>query len=378
MTESKIKLEIFNWAKEKESVNSVTRQLQDSCQNLYRFDRSEIGIRNDIFKSQESFNCYSCSRSITYSHPVYVYVCMKCGNRFQKYRHLDADLSGRVILVIGARTKLGHQIVVKLLDAGATVIGTTRYPNKALNLYQDYTEKWETWSKRLHFFPDSFDLDTNNLDSLFSSLSSFITDTLNIPLTDMVFNAAQTIRCREKNTYKINENDEKNRYGDSKFVPENMENSWNLKIEEISQQELEEVHRINAIAPFLLVKHMMPLLQKNEQFIPNIIHVHAKEGVFDTNKGNIHIHTNMAKASLHMFTKCLHDCKYKTLAGKNISIYGIDPGWISVDEYYKNNKPWIVPPLDEVDGAARILFPLFWKNIHGSGKTRRHFKTFTY
>jgi len=100
------------------------------------------------------------------------------------------------------------------------------------------------------------------------------------------------------------------------------------------------------------------LFQKSE-ITPYIIHVHAREGIFDTIKAPIHIHTNMAKASLHMFTKCLNDCKYKTQNGKLISVNSSDPSWFIQDEYYKDKCPWIVPPLDEIDGAARILYPLF-------------------
>lgn len=71
-------------------------------------------------------------------------------------------LSARVALVVGARTKLGHQVVVKLLQAGATVFGTTRFPDEALTLFRQYPD-WETWQERLHFYPSPFDLDTPDL-----------------------------------------------------------------------------------------------------------------------------------------------------------------------------------------------------------------------
>ena len=63
---------------------------------------------------------------------------------------------------------------------------------------------------------------------------------------------------------------------------------------------------------------------------------------------------------------------WKTLTGKNFSIHGCDPGWFSVDEYYEDTKPFIAPPLDEIDGASRILYPIFTKKI-SCRKTRRHF-----
>ena len=66
----------------------------------------------------------------------------------------------------------------------------------------------------------------------------------------------------------------------------------------------------------------------------------------------------MAKAGLAMLTLCLTKSDLKTENGKSFSIHGCDPGWISVDEYYEDSKPWDIPPLDERDGAARILYPL--------------------
>jgi len=65
------------------------------------------------------------------------------------------------------------------------------------------------------------------------------------------------------------------------------------------------------------------------------------------------------------------------VSGKKVSVHGCDPGWISVDEYYEDDAPWICPPLDEVDGAARVLFPV-WRNFSGKEKTRVHFDKMTF
>lgn len=58
--------------------------------------------------------------------------------------------------------------------------------------------------------------------------------------------------------------------------------------------------------------------------------------------------------------------------GVLFAIHGVNPGWISVDEYYEEDRPWVVPPLDEIDGAARILHPLFAK-LSSCGVTRNHY-----
>lgn len=368
----KIINEIYEWAKNQNSINSVKRQLQENCVELYNLDKTDNYDKFVNFKSTESFNCYSCGKNIKYSHHIYVYTCTKCGDLFQKNRNLSRNLNNNVLLVIGGRTKLGHQIVIKLLDAGAKVIVTTRFPEKATESFKKYQE-YNIWKDNLYIYQEKFDLDVDNLEEIFINLNSWI-DLKFDKLDGLIFNAAQTIRAKEKTIFENVQ--ETNRYGDHKYVPTNLENSWELTIEKISQKELEEVHRINSIAPFLTVKYLLPLIQKSN-VVPYIIHVHAREGIFDTVKAPIHIHTNMAKASLHMFTKCLKDCKYKTQSGKLISVNGCDPGWFSVDEYYKNNCPWIVPPLDEIDSAARILYPLF-KQLESCGKTRRHFTKLTY
>ena len=86
----------------------------------------------------------------------------------------------------------------------------------------------------------------------------------------------------------------------------------------------------------------------------------------------------MAKCALAMLTKCIVKSKHMvTKYNEKINVHGCDPGWISIDEYYENDRPWIIPPLDEVDGAARVLFPLFM-SLPSEQKTRRHFTELLY
>ena len=47
---------------------------------------------------------------------------------------------------------------------------------------------------------------------------------------------------------------------------------------------------------------------------------------------------------------------FHKISGKLFHIHGCCPGSKSVDEYYEDDRPRIVPPIDEV---VRILFPLF-------------------
>jgi len=405
--------QIFAWASGLGAHNNnvVTRNLCGTCHELREFDRSTQtnAVPYVLDKAgQGTIPCYGCGKRCKKMHPVYVFSCMTCGKIFQRNRHLQRDLTGRFALVVGARTKLGHQVVVKLLAAGATVVGTTRKPDEALRIFCAYPE-WHDrgWKDRLFFFPEPLDLDVPDISRRASVLLSFLTSfehPVRAPCLDVVvFCAAQTIRVREKemkdtrthySNAPLDKETETNRYGDAKHVPVDMPsenaqeqerrvqtktiNSWCMRLEDMDQREMEEVYRINAVAPTLMVQALMPLLMECRDQGPYIINVHAREGLFDVHKNDLHLHTNMAKAALGMLTKCLASTALKTRTGHRFRVHGCDPGWISVDEYYEAKKPWIVPPLDEIDGAARILYPVMRGLSTSSKKTRRHFEHLTY
>ncbi|QKF94847.1 short-chain dehydrogenase/reductase SDR [Fadolivirus algeromassiliense] len=354
--------------------NTITRQLNKTCHDLYEFDQiAPLNRKAYKLKDDEYFLCYGCVKPSHSTHPVYVFSCRKCGDIFQKYRYFSRDLTGLIGLVTGTRTKLGHQITLKLLRAGATMIGTTRYPNQALSFYEKYSD-FNEWKDRFIVYPEPVDFDNPEMINILKQLHNFIFEKYG--RLDILINcAAQTIRIREKE--KPIQPNESNRYGDAKFVEEKYTNSWQMKLSDLIQPEMEEVYRVNAIAPCLMVQQMIPLLKKS-QSNPYIINVHAREGLIDIScKTEHHIHLNMAKSSLAMLTRCLVDCNLKTDIGKDFCVHGSDPGWISVDEYYENSRPWIVPPLDEIDGAARILYPLFAK-LGSCRKTRRHYFNLSY
>jgi NAD(P)-dependent dehydrogenase (short-subunit alcohol dehydrogenase family) len=352
--------------------NVVTRQLQNSCTDLYEFDQLTLLNKKSIkLKSHEIFRCYGCQRYFRSAHSVYVFSCVECGNMFQKFRHFSRDLTGKVAFVTGSRTKLGHQITLKLLRAGCKVIGTTRYPLKALKTYETYKD-YDAFKENLNIYPEALDFDTPNMTDSFNKLAEFIKEKFG-QLNILVNCAAQTIRAREKLEYNqphINPI-ETNRYNDSKHVDSSCVNSWQMTLSDLIQNEMEEVYRVNAIAPCLLVQSLLELMKMSEE-PPYIINVHAREGLLNVKKSKFHMHLNMAKSAMSMFTRCLASSKLKTNNNEYFRIHGVDPGWISVDEYYEDNCPWIVPPLDEIDGAARILYPLF-KNLSTCSKTRRHF-----
>jgi len=79
------------------------------------------------------------------------------------------------------------------------------------------------------------------------------------------------------------------------------------------------------------------------------------EGKFDYfHKKTTHPHTNMSKASLNMLTRT----SGKDLAKKNVYMTSVDTGWVSemVPNHMLDDTRTV--PLDEIDGAMRVLDPI--------------------
>lgn len=133
-------------------------------------------------------------------------------------------------------------------------------------------------------------------------------------------------------------------------------NSWVLSADQINLVELAEVYIINTIAPFMLATQLKPLMKKmNGDGHSWIINVSSMEGVFyRKRKPIIHPHTNMAKAALNMFTRT----SGKDFFESNIVMVAVNTGWNNPQEPNSYN---VRTPLDCVDGAARILHPIYNK-----------------
>jgi len=140
-------------------------------------------------------------------------------------------------------------------------------------------------------------------------------------------------------------------------------NSWRLLMAEVSPVELLEVHLINAIAPFIINAQLKPLMLRTPERDKHIVNVSAVEGQFYRNwKTTRHPHTNMAKAALNMMTRTSATDYY----GDGIHMNSVDTGWVTDEDPVeiaarKTVEQNFHPPLDIVDGAARILDPI----IHG-------------
>ena len=141
-------------------------------------------------------------------------------------------------------------------------------------------------------------------------------------------------------------------------------NSWNFEFDEIPFQEFTEVQIINTWTPYYLCVKLKPLMMQSPFPDKYIVNVTSVEGIFNHYKRSSHVHTNMAKAALNMFTRTCGSYL------KDIGIYMtcVDTGWVSpmnemnclLDKDKKNSyeNEFVNVPLDELDGAMRVLHPI--------------------
>jgi len=137
-------------------------------------------------------------------------------------------------------------------------------------------------------------------------------------------------------------------------------NSWRLKLGEIETTEMVEVQLVNAVAPFVLCNRLSNVMMKEKTGKKHIINVSAMEGKFHRfKKEDRHPHTNMAKAALNMLTHT----SAATFAKSGIYMNAVDTGWVTDEDPAALSKKKVEvhdfqPPLDIVDGAARVMDPL--------------------
>ncbi|MFN9758432.1 MAG: SDR family oxidoreductase [Planctomycetota bacterium] len=366
-------------------------------------------------------NCYVCKTTFTALHHFYDSMCQRCGDFNYGKRQQTADLRGRVAVVTGARVKIGYQASILLLRAGCRVVATTRFPHDAALRYSREAD-FADWRDRLHVhgldlrhtqsveaFCRHLDRTLDRLDFLISNAcqtvrrpSGFyqhLMDQERAPLSALPPGAQKVLRSHEAlrlqpangngasslpallDVLRTHDAPELSQrpllaedlvrsaalFPDGKLdqdlqqVDLRGENSWRMPLADVTTVELLEVQLVNAIAPFVLNARLKPLMLRVPTRDKHIVNVSAMEGQFYRSfKTDKHPHTNMAKAALNMMTRT----SAKDYVRDGIHMNSVDTGWVTDEDpaeiaARKTEEHGFHPPLDIVDGAARIVDPIF-------------------
>ena len=370
----------------------------------------------------EPRHCYVCKQPYGAVHPFYDQLCADCGDLNQRKRGETADLEGRVALLTGGRVKIGYQAGIKLLRCGARLIVTTRFPRDAAARYAaepnfaDWGHRLEVFGLDLRHTPsveafcahlvatgDRLDFIVNNACQTVRRPSAFYRHMLEretaalagqpdevrrlvgpyeglrrydlvqsdgVSLTDgLTSEPVGMTRAAELSQVPLAPDDHA---ADGGLFPEgrldqNLQqvdlrdrNSWRLLLAEVPSVELLETQLVNAIAPFVLNGHLKPLMLRTPERDKHIVNVSAVEGQFYRKyKTTRHPHTNMAKAALNMMTRT----SATDYHADGIHMNSVDTGWVTDEDPVeiaerKAGEHRFSPPLDIVDGAARIVDPI--------------------
>jgi NAD(P)-dependent dehydrogenase (short-subunit alcohol dehydrogenase family) len=367
-------------------------------------------------------HCYVCKERYLEVHPFYDQLCRACGDFNYGKRGETADLRGRVALLTGGRVKIGYQAGIKLLRAGAQLIVTTRFPRDAAARYAqeadfgDWGDRLEifgldlrhtpsveafchhlsTTRERLDFIvnnacqtvrrpPDFYrhmlEAETAAAGSMPAEVRRLLGEYEGLRRTEMLPSGAAVAAAGDASALVgVTHSAQLSQVplladdlvGQGDLFPEGRldqdlqqvdlrdRNSWRLLLDEVSSVELLETQLVNAVAPFVLNARLKPLLLRAPGRDKHIVNVSAVEGQFYRRfKTTRHPHTNMAKAALNMMTRTSAADYY---AG-GIHMNSVDTGWVSDEDtvqiaQQKTAEHGFRPPLDIVDGAARIVDPI--------------------
>jgi NAD(P)-dependent dehydrogenase (short-subunit alcohol dehydrogenase family) len=385
-----------------------------------KLEQEDVEIRGP--GSVEVRHCYTCKRDYSEIHSFYDQLCPPCAELNYRKRTELADLRGRVALLTGGRVKIGYQAGLKLLRSGAALILTTRFPRDAaarfaaepdfpewgnrlevFGLDLRHTPSVEAFCRHLLKTRERLDFIINNAcqtvrrpPDFYEHMMSQETGPLQMlpDATARLLGAYEGLRgyhLLPEGNLALAKNGGPEFAGlthaaalsQVRLLPEEMKaqedlfpvgrldqdlqqvdlrdrNSWRLTLAEVPSVELLEVHLINAVAPFILNARLKPLMLRSPERNKHIVNVSAVEGQFYRKaKTTRHPHTNMAKAALNMMTRTSAADYYSD----GIHMNSVDTGWVTDEDPVevaarKKRDHRFHPPLDIVDGAARIVDPI--------------------
>jgi len=376
--------------------------------------------------------CYVCKAPYRTLHHFYDQLCPRCGDENHARRVATADLRGRVAIVTGARVKIGYQAALMLLRAGCRVVSLTRFPRDAAARYAQEPD-FPGWRDRLQILgvdlrhTPSVQRLCRHLDARLPRLDFQIHNacqTVRRPpgfYAHLVGGEMRPAADLPSSQRELLREDEELRAGagaagarrpallsqlpteadlllpgtgDLEFFPRGLvdrdlqqvdqrtHNSWRLRLREVPTLELIEVLLVNAAAPFVMTARLEGLMLRGRAAPPgtatsgdptkHVVMVSAMEGQFYRgHKTDRHPHTNMAKAALNMLVRT----SAPDLLRGGIHLNAVDTGWVTDEDPIqlaarKAEEHGFSPPLDVVDGAARVLAPIldgFRTGEHAAG-----------
>ncbi|MDE1893414.1 MAG: SDR family oxidoreductase [Xanthomonadaceae bacterium] len=372
-------------------------------------------------ESIEPQHCYVCKQKYSSIHFFYDQLCPSCAAFNYAKRTELVDLHGRVALLTGGRVKIGYQAGLKLLRAGAELIVTTRFPRDSAARYAQEPD-FGQWGHRLQIYgldlrhtpsveafcqelvatrprldfiinnacqtvrrpPDFYahmmEGETAALHDMPAELRQLVGHYEGLRGSSILPEPAALARPGQADVPGLTRAAELSQLpllpeellAQSHLFPEGRldqdlqqvdlreRNSWRLLMAEVPSVELLEVQLVNAIAPFIINARLKPLLLRTPGRDKHIVNVSAMEGQFYRNfKTTRHPHTNMAKAALNMMTRT----SATDYHNDGIHMNSVDTGWVTDEDpaalaARKVAQERFHPPLDIVDGAARIVDPI--------------------